>query len=75
MAVVIPDAITTNGWSEYERCVCTGIKKIKFRHPSFPTYELEWWCSYHQFKVMNGNTTKVPLTRILFADETLKALT
>lgn len=75
MAVVIPEAITKHGWELYEKCHCGGVKLWKFRHPMFPTYELHWQVSYFNFKIMNGNSTKIPLTKILLAEDILKSLT
>lgn len=74
MPIVIPVAILSNGWILHEKCKCNQIKKYKFRNPAFPTLELEWWISYFQFKVMDGNSTKIPLTRIALVDQTLKSL-
>jgi hypothetical protein len=72
--IIAPEAITSNGWLLHEKCRCNNIRKYKFRHPEYPDLELEWWISYHQFKVMQGNTTKIPLTKIGQADSVLKSL-
>lgn len=72
--IVFPEAFIINGWTFYEKCKCQRIKKYKFRNTAFPKLELEWWINYYQFKIMDGNTTKIPLTKIGLADQTLKSL-
>ncbi len=74
MAIIAPEAIANNGWQFYEKCRCDGILKWTFRHPDKPKLELEWWVGYYQFKIMNQNMTKVPLTKVAKLDEILKGL-
>jgi hypothetical protein len=74
MALIIPEAITNNGWEFHEKCKCTGVRKWKFRNKKYPSLELEWWISYYQFKIMDKNMTRVPLTKLAKLDEILKAL-
>ncbi len=74
MAIIAPAAIAENGWQFFTKCRCDGILKWKYRHPGKPNLELHWWVGYYQFKVMNQNTTKIPLTKISKLDEILKSL-
>ncbi len=74
MALIVPETITNNGWVFHEKCRCSGVRKYKFRHPQYPDLQLEWWISYGQFKIMNKNTTKIPLTKLSELDKIQKEL-
>lgn len=74
MAVVAPEAIINNGWMFYEKCRCHRVKTYKYRHSEKPDLELWWRVDYFEFKIMDRNTTKVPLTKISQLDEILKQL-
>lgn len=69
-----PEALAANGWLFYEKCNCVRTLKYKYRNEAFPNLELQWLPKHFQFTIMNGNSTKVPLTKIANLDKVLKAL-
>ena len=74
MAVIAPEAIAGNGWQFYEKCRCKKILTYVYRNPAHPDLELRWQVNNFMFKIMNKNTTKVPLTPLAKMDEILKSL-
>jgi hypothetical protein len=72
--IVAPAALSEYGWYFHEKCRCGGILKWKFRHKDKPGYQLEWLVRYFQFKVMNGNSTAVGMTKIADLENVLKTL-
>lgn len=74
MAVVTPAAIIEHGWNFYEKCKCNRVLTYKYRHPDKPDLELWWRVDQLVFKIMNRNSTKVPLTKMALLDVTLRSL-
>lgn len=73
--LIEPQAIATHGWQYYSKCRCGGILKHKYRNPSYPELELEWWVKYGQFRITyRGTQTKVAPTAVSQLNEVLNSL-
>ena len=70
-----PVALAANGWTFFEKCRCQHMLKYKYINSKHPGLVLEWWVKYSQFKITyRESVTKIPITRLLLLDKTLKEL-